>query len=58
VVRTQQLGQLTPALQVPMWIVYLAMPLAGVLLALRAALILSGHDSAQHGAAQHELPKP
>jgi TRAP-type C4-dicarboxylate transport system permease small subunit len=44
VLRTEQLGQLTPALQVPMWIVYLVMPLAGVLLALRAMLLLSGHD--------------
>lgn len=63
VVRTQELGQLTPALQVPMWIVYLVMPLAGALLALRAALILSGRDTAQHEAAQHEAaqhapPKP
>ncbi|MEP7060979.1 MAG: TRAP transporter small permease [Betaproteobacteria bacterium] len=46
VARTQQLGQLTPALQVPMWIVYLVMPLSGVLLALRALLLLSGRDSA------------
>jgi C4-dicarboxylate transporter, DctQ subunit len=45
VIRTQQLGQLTPALQIPMWIVYLVMPLAGVLLAVRAALILSGRES-------------
>jgi len=42
VVRTQALGQLTPALQMPMWIVYLAMPLAGVLLAFRAILLLAG----------------
>jgi C4-dicarboxylate transporter, DctQ subunit len=44
VLRTQHLGQLTPALQIPMWIVYLVMPLAGVLLAFRAALILSGRE--------------
>lgn len=49
VVRTQALGQLTPALQIPMWIVYLAMPLAGILLAFRAVLLLAGveRDSVQ-----------
>ena len=54
VVRTEQLGQLTPALQVPMWIVYLVMPLAGLSLALRAVLLLSGHDRRQ----SHEPAKP
>jgi C4-dicarboxylate transporter, DctQ subunit len=41
VFRTQSLGQLTPALQMPTWIVYLVMPLAGVLLAFRALLLLA-----------------
>ena len=52
VARTQQLGQLTPALQIPMWIVYLVMPLAGTLLALRALLLLSGRDSSPRAPAQ------
>ena len=42
VVRTLALGQLTPALQMPMWVAYLVMPLAGILLAFRALLLLAG----------------
>lgn len=46
VIRTQALGQLTPALQIPAWIVYLVMPLAGVLLAFRAFLLLVAGEPA------------
>lgn len=35
VLSTHQFGQVTPALQIPIWIVYLAMPLSGVLMAFR-----------------------
>ena len=35
VMAQQEYGQLSPALQMPMWIVYLAMPLSGFLMALR-----------------------
>jgi len=44
VFRTQSLGQLTPALQIPTWIVYVVMPLAGVLLAFRALVLLAPGD--------------
>ena len=37
-----EFGQLSPALQIPMWIVYLVIPLAGVLMTIRFAQRLFG----------------
>lgn len=51
VMTQQQYGQLSPALQLPMWIVYLAMPLSGLLMAIRFIQQIVTRPTAYHGPA-------
>lgn len=51
VIAQQEYGQLSPALQLPMWIVYLAMPLSGLLMAVRFIQQIIAPSTAYHGPA-------
>jgi C4-dicarboxylate transporter DctQ subunit len=42
---TYEYGQLSSALQIPMWIVYLVLPVSGALLVIRYIQQIAGHDA-------------
>lgn len=54
VLTARDYGQLSPALQLPMWIVYLAMPLSGVLMTIRFVQQVITPPRRGHGPAQVE----
>jgi C4-dicarboxylate transporter DctQ subunit len=54
VLTAQDYGQLSPALQLPMWIVYLAMPVSGLLMTIRFLQQMIAPPRRSHAPAQVE----